>query len=81
MPLTLGMRGIRNGHFERIAEHRGCLDEIDCALLKVYCRLVWYHSNSTARICRSSVQIGITCGFSRGGSFSRQPRDRLQADL
>lgn len=60
------MRGIWNRHFERIAEDRGRLQEVDSVLLEIVARLVRipfeFHSQSLS----SSVQIGITAGISRG---------------
>ena len=54
------MRGIRNRHFERIAEDRGRLHEVDSVFPEILDRLVRipfeFHSESLS----SSVQIGIT---------------------
>jgi hypothetical protein len=60
------MCGIGNRHFERVAEDRGCLHELDSVLLEILGRLVRVPFEFHSEILSSSVPIGITLHFSRG---------------
>ena len=62
------MVGIANRHLERVAENRGGFHEVNAVLLEIGRRLLRIPLEFHHQSLPSSVQIGITPGFSRGGT-------------